>query len=248
MTHQITPAPVDRGEPLIVVESLRKQFRTLDATITAADGITLTVDAGSTVAIVGPSGSGKSTLLHLLGALDRPDDGSITVAGRDITRLNRGQLAAYRREIGFVFQRFNLLPALSVLDNVTVPALPYRSGDDVVAHARELLERVGLAGRENTLATRLSGGQQQRVAIARALLHRPRLILADEPTGNLDTATGHDIMKLLLDLRDQQGATLLVATHDLTLAEQFDRRIEIRVGAVVSDHGGRDPDGEALPR
>jgi len=229
-----TPATKESGA-LIQVRGLSKTFQTLDATITAADDLSLDIAEGSITALVGPSGSGKSTLLHLVGALESPDSGSITVGGQDITGLPGKRLAAYRRTVGFVFQRFNLLPTLTVLDNVAVPALPYRTDFDPYRRGRELLAAVGLEGRENTLATRLSGGQQQRVAIARALLNRPRLVLADEPTGNLDSTTGEEIIRLLFDLRDSYDTTVVIATHDNDLAKRCDRTIHLRDGHLIPD-------------
>lgn len=215
------------------ITDLRKSFETLDTTVVAADGITLRIKAGSVTALTGPSGSGKSTLLHMIGALERPDSGSITVLGQTITDLASKDLAAYRRRVGFVFQRFNLLPTLTVLDNVLAPVLPFRPGPDVRDRARDLLAAVGLEGRDNTLATRMSGGQQQRVAIARALIAEPALVLADEPTGNLDTTTGNDIIELLLGLRQQHDTTLIIATHDPDLAYRCDRPIQLIDGRVT---------------
>ena len=221
---------------VINVEKLRKTFETLDTTVVAAAGIDLQIAAGSATALTGPSGSGKSTLLHMIGALERPDSGSITVLGQTITDLASKDLAAYRRRVGFVFQRFNLLPTLTVLDNVLAPVLPFRPGPAVRDRARELLAAVGLEGRDNTLATRMSGGQQQRVAIARALIGAPALVLADEPTGNLDTVTGNEIIELLLGLRDQHDTTLIIATHDPQLARRCDRAIHLRDGAIDDIH------------
>lgn len=218
--------------PLIQLRGLTKSYVTLDATIIAADGVDLDIAAGTITALTGPSGSGKSTLLHLIGALDRPDAGTITVHGSVVTSLSGKELAQYRRTVGFVFQRFNLLPTLTVLDNVIVPVLPFKTGFDPKERATELLTAVGLGGRENTLATRLSGGQQQRVAIARALINRPRIVLADEPTGNLDTTTGEEIMRLLFDLRERWDTTLLIATHDPDLAKRCDEIIHVRDGKV----------------
>ena len=203
--------------------------------IVAADHIDLLIPPGSVVALTGSSGSGKSTLLHLIAGIDRPDAGSITVGETVVTGLSARRLAEYRRTVGFVFQRYNLLPALSALDNVLAPVLPYRTDYDKQTRARELLDAVGLAGRENSLPSRLSGGQQQRVAIARALINRPRLLLADEPTGNLDTTTGQGVLELLLGLRDRTGATVILATHDPAIAEQADRRIILRDGSILSD-------------
>jgi putative ABC transport system ATP-binding protein len=203
--------------------------------ITALDGVTLDVVEGAAVALAGPSGSGKSTLLHLVGALDRADAGTVEVAGRDLGALGRRDLALHRRGVGFVFQRFNLLPALTVIDNVLAPVLPFRVAFDKEARARELLAAVGLAGRETSLPSRLSGGQQQRVAIARALVNHPPLLLADEPTGNLDSRTGEEIVDLLLTLRAEHGTTILLATHDSQVAARCDRMVRLRDGRVVDD-------------
>ena len=216
----------------VTVRDLHKAFVTIDTTVVAADGIDLSIAAGSVTALTGPSGSGKSTLLHMIGALERPDTGTITVLGQTITGLGSKDAAAYRRRVGFVFQRFNLLPTLTVLDNVLAPVLPFRPGPDVRDRARELLAAVGLEGRDNTPATRMSGGQQQRVAIARALIAQPALVLADEPTGNLDTTTGEEIIELLLGLRDQHHTTLIIATHDPDLATRCDHAIHLRDGQL----------------
>ena len=203
--------------------------------LTAADRVDLEIEAGSVVAVVGASGSGKSTLLHLIGAMDRPDTGTITVDGEEITTLDRRRLAAYRRTVGFVFQRFHLLPALSVLDNVLSPLLVRRTGFDRAARAHEVLESVGLGDRTGDLPSQLSGGEQQRVAIARALVGRPRLLLADEPTGNLDTRTGAEVIDLLLDVRERAGTTVLLVTHDPRIAARCDRLVRIADGAVTDD-------------
>lgn len=212
-----------------------RSFETLDRTVVAADCVSFSLARGSSVALTGPSGSGKSTLLHLLGLLEAPDSGSITVDGVEIATLAPKQAAAYRRGVGFVFQNFNLLATLTVLDNVLVPLIPSGVGKAEVDRAEGLLLAVGLAGRENTLATRLSGGQQQRVAIARALVNNPKLVLADEPTGNLDSETADEVAKLLLALPDTHGATVVLATHDPTLAERCDRRLQLRDGRIVQD-------------
>jgi putative ABC transport system ATP-binding protein len=210
--------PVGRGEHLV-----------------AADAVTLAIPAGGTVALVGPSGSGKSTLLHLMGAMDRATSGTVTVDEVDLASLPPRRLAAYRRTVGFVFQRFHLLPALNVMDNVLAPLLPVRTPFDKRARAQELLAAVGLAGRERALPSRLSGGEQQRVAIARALVTEPRLLLADEPTGNLDSATGAEILDLLFTLPASSGTTIVLATHDPHAASRCDRMVRLRDGAVVSD-------------
>jgi putative ABC transport system ATP-binding protein len=203
--------------------------------LTAVRQVSLSIDPGSVLAITGSSGSGKSTLLHLIGAIDRPDNGQIEVDGQILNGLSRNQLADYRRGTGFVFQRYNLLPALTALDNVLTPVLPYRTSYNKIRRAEELLAQVGLAGRERALPSRLSGGEQQRVGIARALIGSPRLLLADEPTGNLDSATGADILKLLLDLRQAHGMTIIIATHDPALASAADRHIRLRDGQIVED-------------
>jgi putative ABC transport system ATP-binding protein len=224
-----------RDGAAIAVAGLAKAFKAGDGRITAVDGLTLEVAAGSVVAVSGPSGSGKSTLLHLIGAIERSDAGTISVDGQEITGLRRRGLSAYRRGVGFVFQRYHLLPALTALDNVIAPVLPYRVRYDRSARARDLLEAVGLAGRERALPAQLSGGQQQRVAIARALMGEPRLLLADEPTGNLDSANGGQILDLLLRLRQQRGMTILLATHEQPIAARCDRLIRLTDGRLVED-------------
>lgn len=220
----------------VTVTDLQKSYG-LDTgqQITAANHLHLTLEPGSVVAVSGPSGSGKSTLLHLIGAIDRPDAGTIDVDETPVTTLRARHLAQYRRSVGFVFQRYHLLPALTALDNVLAPVLPYHTDYDKRARALELLAAVGLHGRDTSLPSRLSGGQQQRVAIARALINTPRLLLADEPTGNLDSATGHEILQLLLTLRKRHGMTILLATHDPVVAAHADRLLRMRDGALVDD-------------
>jgi putative ABC transport system ATP-binding protein len=225
-----------RVEPMIELEGVVRRFHTgEDVAITALDGISMRVQEGAAVAVSGPSGSGKSTLLHLIGALDRPDEGVVRVAGTDLARLRGPELAVHRRGVGFVFQRYNLLPALTALDNVTAPVLPIRTSFDKEARARELLAAVGLAGRERSMPSKLSGGEQQRVAIARALINHPCVVLADEPTGNLDTRTGEAIMDLLLDWRERDRITIVVATHDVGVASRCDRVIRIVDGRLSDD-------------
>jgi len=246
MTTHHTPAtgnPEDQEGPkdqtgeaesvFVRVRDLTKTFAAVDATITALAGVDLDIPRGSITALVGPSGSGKSTLLHLIGALDTPDLGTITVDGTTITGLRGDQVAAYRRRTGFVFQHFHLIPTLTVLDNVLAPNIPTKTAKASRGRALELLHTVGLTGRENNLATRLSGGQQQRVAIARALINQPTLILADEPTGALDTKTGQDVIQLLFTLRDDQDATLIIATHNPDLAQQCDHVINLQDGHLL---------------
>jgi len=196
------------------------------------DGVDLELSPGSVTALTGPSGSGKSTLLHLIGGMDRLDAGTIWVADQDLGAMSRKDLVAYRRTIGFVFQQFALLPALTAEDNVMLPVLPKRTIKDRRSRARELLADVGLSGREDSLPHQLSGGQQQRVAIARALMNRPRMLLADEPTGNLDTSTGEEVFDLILSLRDSHGLTVVLATHDPSLAQQCDHILRLRDGRL----------------
>ncbi|MFF0823278.1 ABC transporter ATP-binding protein [Micromonospora haikouensis] len=226
------------------VTGLVRRFRSGTERLTAVDEVSLEVAAGSVVALTGPSGSGKSTLLHLIGAIEQADSGTVTVDDVEVTGLRRSTLARYRQRIGFVFQRYHLLPALTVLDNVIAPMLPRRGRADHAARARELLDAVGLAGRERSLPAQLSGGQQQRVAIARALMGGPNLLLADEPTGNLDSTTGGQILDLLLDLRDRHGMTILLATHERAIAARCDRLVRLGDGRIVEDvdlTDGEDP-------
>jgi putative ABC transport system ATP-binding protein len=215
-----------------------------DQRVRAADDVSLTIAAGAFVALAGASGSGKSTLLHLIGAVERPDAGTIISGGTEVTALRGGPLAAYRRTVGFVFQRYNLLPTLTALDNVIAPVLPYRTPFNKRDRGRQLLAAVGLAGREQSLPGRMSGGEQQRVAIARALVNTPALLLADEPTGNLDSANATDILRLLAALRSEHAMTVLLATHDPQVAAHAERLIRLRDGAVVDDidlTGGASP-------
>jgi putative ABC transport system ATP-binding protein len=206
-----------------------------DDNLSAADDITLEIEAGGFVALTGSSGSGKSTLLHLVGAIDRVDSGTITSNGVEVTALRGGALASYRRTVGFIFQRFNLLPALTALDNVIAPVLPYRTSFDKKSRARDLLAAVGLSARENSLPSTMSGGEQQRIAIARALMNTPSLLLADEPTGNLDSANTAEILRLLAGLREDHRMTVILATHDPQVAAHSERLIRLRDGAVVDD-------------
>ena len=206
-----------------------------DRQVRAADDVSITIAAGSFVALTGASGSGKSTLLHLIGAIERLDSGTILNGGTTVTTLRGAALAGYRRTIGFIFQRYNLLPALTALDNVIAPVLPYRTTFNKRERGRQLLAAVGLAGREQSLPAKMSGGEQQRVAIARALINTPSLLLADEPTGNLDSANATEILQLLARLRQEHTMTVLLATHDPQIAAHSERLIRLRDGAVVDD-------------
>ncbi len=219
----------------VAVEELRKRYQTGTTTVVALDDVSLSLEPGELVAVTGPSGSGKSTLLHLIGAMDGADGGRVRVAEFEVTALGRRRRVDYRRRIGFVFQRFHLLPTLGALDNVAAPLLPYRVGFDKHARAAELLAAVGLEGREGAVPSELSGGEQQRVAIARALIDDPVLLLADEPTGNLDSATGSQILDLLLEQRAVRGMTVIVATHDPLVASRCDRIVRLLDGRVLDD-------------
>jgi putative ABC transport system ATP-binding protein len=222
--------------PLVDARDLEKVYDAGAVAVRALDGVTLRIEAGESLAIMGSSGSGKSTLLHVLGCLDRPTRGSYRLAGEEVARLDRDRLAAIRnRTLGFVFQSFQLLPRTSALENVELPLL--YAGVRAVERrrrAREALERVGLGARLAALPSQLSGGQQQRVAIARALVNGPRLILADEPTGNLDTRTSFEILALFQELV-AAGITLVLVTHEPDVAACLARVVEMRDGRIVRD-------------
>lgn len=214
---------------------LEKHFPMGTATVYALQGVDLTVEQGELVAILGPSGSGKSTLLGLLGGLDTPSSGRVEIGGVDITHMSENRLADIRnRKIGFVFQFFNLIPTLTALENVELPIQFSRNGRySPRLRAEELLSLVGLGDRLKHRPGQLSGGEQQRVAIARALANAPDLILADEPTGNLDTATGQTVLQALLDVRRETGTTLIIITHDTRVAGLADRVLTMQDGAFV---------------
>ena len=220
----------------IRVEGVTKHYRAGGSTVRAVDGIDLEIEAGSNVAIVGPSGCGKSTLLGLLGGLERPSQGRIWLDGVEISAMAETDRARVRREsIGFVFQSYDLLPFLTARENVEFQlALSDRADAD--ERTDELVDRLGLADHAAKLPDQLSGGQRQRVGIARALAHAPRLILGDEPTGELDSATSANVLALMLEAQGATGATLVVVTHDAELAGRMDRVITLRDGKVVGDH------------
>lgn len=222
---------------MLVVEKLRKEFPAESGPVVAVHDVSFTVPTGKFAAVIGKSGSGKSTLLSLLGALDQPTAGAIKVGDQDLTHLNSRQLTAYRcRKIGFVFQSYNLIPNLTALENVMLPLeFAHMPARDRQARAAELLGQVGLTAAEHQRKPgRLSGGQQQRVAIARALANRPSLILADEPTGNLDSATGKLIIGLLHDLARTHKTTIVAVTHDLEIARQTDLTLQLNDGKITS--------------
>jgi ABC-type lipoprotein export system ATPase subunit len=223
-------------DPVIDATDLQRVFRVGSDLVRALDGVSLRVDRGELVALVGASGSGKSTLLNLLGCLDRPDGGSYRLNGAEVAKLDDEALARVRnRDLGFVFQAFNLLPRLRADENVALP-LRYAGWPEArrLARARELLERVGLGARVAHLPSELSGGQAQRVAIARALAADPALILADEPTGNLDSRSGADILALFRELH-AEGRTVVIVTHDAHVAATADRQVRMADGRVVED-------------
>ena len=220
--------------PLIEIRDLKKVYALDGVEVQALRGIDLTVEEGELVAIMGPSGSGKSTLMHILGCLDVADSGSYRLRGEDVTRMSRDALARLRnREIGFVFQSFNLLPRTSALENVETPLIYAGVGKrERRARAREALARMGLAERLRHLPNQLSGGQQQRVAIARALVTRPALLLADEPTGNVDTQTSAEILTVLETLNQDDGLTLVLITHEPDVAQHAGRTLYVRDGRL----------------
>ncbi len=219
---------------MIRVESLSKEYLSGGRPLTVLKDITLEIPTGELAAIVGPSGSGKTTLLGLLAGLHRPTRGRVVVDGIDLTTLSEDGLATFRAErVGFVFQSFHLIPTLTARENVEVP-LELR-GEEAGGRADALLARVGLKGREHHYPAQLSGGEQQRVALARAFSNRPRILFADEPTGNLDQGTGQRVVDILLELNRELGTTTVLVTHDLELARQARRVIRLADGAVVSD-------------
>jgi ABC-type lipoprotein export system ATPase subunit len=231
---------------LIETDRLTKIYALGEVTVNALQSVTLRIDRGSFVAIMGASGSGKSTLMNLLGCLDRPTSGRYWLDGVPVEGLDRNELAEIRNQkIGFVFQNFNLLPRMSAMENVQLPLL-YKSGDtlDADEQARRVLALVGLAGRENSLPTQLSGGQQQRIAIARALINEPEILLADEPTGQLDSHTSAEIMGIFQQLNRSHGITIVVVTHADEVAWFANRIITFRDGRIVDDSGGQRPQAD----
>ena len=225
------------SEPLIQAQSIHKGYSLGRRQLEVLRGVDLRVEAGEFVALKGASGAGKSTLLHLMGGLDHPDTGTIRIRGVSLQSLGPADLARFRnRDVGLIFQAFHLMPEFDALENVMLPGrMARRPLAEVQAEADVLLKRVGLGDRLDHRPGELSGGEQQRVAIARALVNNPTLILADEPTGNLDTKTGEEIVQLLLEIRRERGVTLVVATHDSRLAERADRIVNLVDGLIVDE-------------
>jgi len=228
------------GQPmtaLLQIDDLRKVYRNGEVTTQVLRGLSFEINAGEFVALLGPSGSGKSTLLSILGTLLRPTSGTFTMLGRDLVAASDAELTAFRNQyIGFVFQYHHLLPDFTALENVMFPASTQtrRETPKAAARAAMLLKRVGLADRMNYKATRLSGGQKQRVAVARALMNRPALVLADEPTGNLDRESAEQVMQLLAEINAESGTTFLISTHDADIARRCQRRITVVDGRLAS--------------
>jgi len=222
------------GAPIVRAVGLSKQVATGDAQLTILDDVTFDIAQGEAVAVVGASGSGKSTLLGLLAGLDTPTAGSVSIAGTDLFGLDEDGRAALRSElVGFVFQSFQLLPALTAVENVMLP-LELAGAPGAQAQAQTMLERVGLAARVAHYPKQLSGGEQQRVAIARAFVRAPRLLFADEPTGNLDSATGEQIIDLMFELNRQQRATLVLVTHDEAISRRCGRALRLTAGRLTN--------------
>ena len=228
--------------PIVSVRDLYKIYRQGEIDVTALNNVALDIQRGEFVVLMGPSGSGKSTLLHIIAGVDRPTRGQVLVQGINVARLNESQLAAWRNQsVGFVFQSFNLLSRLTALGNVELPLRYAGITEGRRERAKAALEAVGLENRMNHRPYELSGGQQQRVAVARSLVNNPAIIMADEPTGNLDSKVGKEIMNLLLNLNKERGTTLIIVTHDPKIAEQTQRVIRLRDGELDTseENGGR---------
>lgn len=221
---------------MIELRHVCKRYRVGDGFLTALDNINLTIEKGEFSSIVGPSGSGKSTLMHLIGLLDQPSSGSISIENQNPQHLTDNQLSRLRNQfVGFVFQQFNLLGKLTVLENILLPTIYRRGGPmiNIKEKALTLMTRFGIEDKATTYPNKLSGGQQQRVAIARALINRPRLVLADEPTGNLDTKTGEAILTLLQELNEKDGLTVIIVTHEKDVAGKTKRQILMKDGQII---------------
>jgi putative ABC transport system ATP-binding protein len=226
------------ANPMILLDDVRLKLASAAGEVNVLNGVSLRVDPGETVSLVGPSGSGKSTLMMVIGGLERPSSGRVAVAGADLARMSEDALARFRRDaVGIVFQNFHLVPTMTALENVAMP-LELAGDRGAFAAAEAGLVAVGLGHRLLHYPGQLSGGEQQRVALARAFAGRPKLLLADEPTGNLDTVTGQRVIELLFRLREQHGTTLLLITHDAELARRCGRMVRLADGCVVDDAGG----------
>lgn len=232
----------------LALRTVSRCFQQGNVCIRALASVSLDVAPGEAVAVVGPSGSGKSTLLHVIGGMDRPDSGSVFVDGADIAQLSRRAATTFRRGVGFIFQHYHLLPQLTALENVVVPVMPLRVDFDPRARGQELLDTVGLGAFATARVADLSGGERQRVAVARALIARPGLLLADEPTGALDSRTGEEVLDLLAHVQAEYGTTMLLATHDASVAAQCARVVRLRDGAVVADQAVHDPEPDETIR
>jgi len=222
-------------DTILSLQDVGKIYQSGNRSLTVLDNVNFSIDTGSTVSIVGPSGSGKTTLLGLCAGLDRASSGVVELHGTKLNGLSEDQLAAVRNQyIGFIFQNFQLMPTLTALENVMVP-LELRGEKNVKPRALDLLDKVGLAERSHHYPTQLSGGEQQRVSLARAFSNRPKILFADEPTGNLDAETSEKVVKLLFELNREAGTTLVVVTHDLDLAAKTQRIIRVKGGKIISD-------------
>lgn len=230
---------MENQNPIIELQDVWKIYRMGNVEVPALRGLSLKISPGEFVAIMGPSGSGKSTAMNMVGCLDLPTRGSVILDGRDISKLHESDLAQIRgRRIGFVFQTFNLMPGLTAIENVTLPMI-FQSipGYEREKKARKLLEQVGLGHRLNHRPNKMSGGEQQRVAMARALSNNPEVILADEPTGNLDSKTGIEVMKMLSELHEKEGKTIVMVTHDSNIAGYAERIIHLKDGRAIENGG-----------
>lgn len=230
------------SDSLVRIDNLSKSFREGEAVRHIFQDLNVAIASGEFVVLLGRSGSGKSTLLNLLSGIDQPDRGSVMIGGQNLTALSERQRTLFRRRhIGFIFQFYNLIPTLTVVENLLLPLELIGTGDSVARQqAQALLDEVGLAERADSYPDRLSGGEQQRVAIARALIHRPQLLLADEPTGNLDAETGQQVLNLFNRLARQNNMTTLMVTHSLEIAQMADRILTIRAGQLLEEVGGED--------
>ena len=232
---EMNSTEIKKAEPVIVARNLQKTYKMGDIEVHALKGVSFEINRGEIVAIMGPSGSGKSTLMSILGCLDLPTSGEYFLDGEEASGLRDDKLAAIRnRKVGFVFQSFNLLPRATALENVELPMRYANQGDHRKQRAREALEMVGLGNRVNHRPNEMSGGQQQRVAIARALINHPAILMADEPTGNLDSKSGQEILDLIISMNRDQGTTVLIVTHDPGVAAKTQRVIRLRDGELES--------------